>query len=122
VQSFESYIAENKDEIDALQFFYSQPTSTGFATRTSALADAIGSPPATGPKRLWQAYEQLDRSRVHGASSGRLLTDIVSLVRFAMHQEKDYSLRRPGARALPELACPAEHISRKFTEEQSQWW
>jgi len=36
VQSFESYIAENKDELMLLQFFYSQPHSTGFATRTSA--------------------------------------------------------------------------------------
>ena len=95
VQSFEAYIAEYKDEIEALQFFYAQP----YARRLRyddirALASAIGAPPRNWtPERLWQAYQQLDQNRVRGASGDRLLTDIVSLVRFALHQQ-------PGARAL----------------------
>ena len=43
--------------------------------------------PAPGhPERLWRAYETLDRDQVRGASAQRLLTDLVSLVRFAMDQ------------------------------------
>ena len=36
---------------------------------------------------LWQAYAALDKSKVKGGSTKRILTDLVSLVRFAMHQE-----------------------------------
>ena len=124
VQSFEKYIAENKDEIDALQFFYSQPHKHRLRYQDiRALADAIGSPPRNWtPERLWQAYEQLDRSRVHGASSGRLLTDIVSLVRFAMHQEKELV---PYADQVQERfqnwLAQQSTSGRRFTEEQSQW-
>jgi type I restriction enzyme R subunit len=124
VQSFESYLVEHKDEIDALQFFYSQPHKHRLRyDDIVALATAIGSPPRNWtPERLWQAYEQLDRSRVRGASSGRLLTDIVSLVKFAMHQEKELV---PYAEQVQERFknWMAQQITagRKFTEEQSQW-
>ena len=49
------------------------------------LAAAINSPPrAWTPQRLWHAYEILKKDKVRGASDERVLTDIVSLVRFAM--------------------------------------
>ena len=48
------------------------------------LADAIERPPHRWtPERLWEAYEALDRSKVRG-SAQRVLTDLVSLVRFAL--------------------------------------
>ena len=124
VQSFESYLVEHKDEIDALQFFYSQPHKHRLRyDDIVALATAIGSPPRNWTAdRLWQAYEQLDRSRVRGASSARLLTDIVSLVKFAMHQEKDLV---PYADQVQERfenwKAQQATAGRKFTEEQSQW-
>ena len=39
--------------------------------------------------QLWQAYAALDASKVKGASRRRILTDLVSLVRYAMHQENE---------------------------------
>jgi len=69
---------------------YSQP----FARRlrfddVKALAEAIHAPPRQWtPERLWKAYETLDRTKVRGAG-GQLLSDIVSLVRFALHQENE---------------------------------
>ncbi len=51
------------------------------------LANAIKRPPYQWtPERLWHAYEMLDGSKVHG-SGGKMLTDIVALVRFALEQE-----------------------------------
>ncbi|MDP1650155.1 MAG: type I restriction-modification enzyme R subunit C-terminal domain-containing protein [Rubrivivax sp.] len=38
---------------------------------------------------LWQAYAALDKSKVKGASRRRILTDLVSLVRFAMQQDNE---------------------------------
>ncbi|MBK7333873.1 MAG: hypothetical protein IPI87_16710 [Betaproteobacteria bacterium] len=35
------------------------------------------------------AYAALDKSKVKGASNRRILTDLVSLVRYAMHQENE---------------------------------
>ena len=52
-----------------------------------ALAQAIKAPPRSWtPEALWRAYETLDRSKVRG-SGGTILTDLVSLVRFALQQE-----------------------------------
>ena len=78
---------ENKDEITALQILYSRPTGSGYLKEIKELAETIKRPPrALDAEPLWQAYEALDRSKVRG-SVAAMLTDIVSLVRFAMHQE-----------------------------------
>ena len=91
VASFERFIEENKDEIDALQFFYAQPYSKRLSFHDiKELADAIKAPPrAWTPEKLWRAYETLARDKVRGASGKRLLTDIVSLVRFATHRDEE---------------------------------
>ena len=39
--------------------------------------------------QLWQAYAALEKSRVKGASAKRILTELVSLVRFAIHQDNE---------------------------------
>src|SRR5690606_2237593 len=91
VADFERFIAEHKDEIDALQFFYAQPYSKRLSFKDiKALAEAIKAPPrAWTPERLWRAYETLRKDKVRGASGKRLLTDIVSLVRFALRRDDE---------------------------------
>ena len=91
VDSFERFIADNKDEIDALQCFYGTPYTKRLRfSDLKTLADEIKAPPrAWTPEKLWRAYETLDRDRVRGASAQRLLTDLVSLVRFAMDQDDE---------------------------------
>jgi len=104
--------------------FTASPTSTGLRFQDiRALADAIGSPPRNWtPERLWQPTSNWTAVVFHGASSGRLLTDIVSLVRFAMHQEKELV---PYADQVQERfqnwLAQQGTAGRKFTEEQSQW-
>lgn len=88
VASFEKYLEEHRDEITALQVLYNRPYNgklTYDAVRE--LADLIQAPPRSWtPDVLWEAYRVLDRNRVRG-SGASILTNIVSLVRFAMHQE-----------------------------------
>jgi type I restriction enzyme R subunit len=93
ITSFEKFIAENKDEITALQVLYSKPYRQRLTFKEiKELADALSRPHdrvrGMTPEILWHAYETLDRSRVHG-SGGRMLTDIVSLVRFALNEQSD---------------------------------
>jgi type I restriction enzyme R subunit len=123
-RSFERFLAENKDEIEALHFFYSQPYGQRLRYRDiKALAEAIQAPPRSWtPEILWRAYEMLDRDKVREASSQRLLTDIVSLVRFALHQRDELV---PYADQVRErfrawLAQQANR-GRRFSDEQVRW-
>jgi type I restriction enzyme R subunit len=87
-----------------------------------ALAEAINAPPRTWtPEALWRAYETLDKSKVR-RSGGRVLTDIVSLVRFALHQEEALVPfpEQVNARFAAWLA-QQEGLGRRFTPEQREW-
>ena len=87
VDSFRKFIEENKDELTALQIIYGRPHSKRHLTyeEIRQLADAIERPPYFfTAERLWQAYEQLEKSKVRGAGPQKLLTNVVSLVRFAV--------------------------------------
>ena len=86
VKSFQRFIEENKDELTALQILYSKPYSQRQLTfdAVKQLAEAIEKPPYNlTPELLWLAYEQLEKSKVRGVGPQKLLTNIVSLVRFA---------------------------------------
>ena len=124
VASFERFIADNRDEIDALQCFYAQP----YARRLrfgdlKALADAMKAPPrAWTPEKLWRAYEMLDKDRVRGAAAQRLLTDLVSLVRFAMHQDADLAPFGDRVRArFDHWLAQQRTAGRDFAPEQMRW-
>ena len=87
VESFRSFIEKNKDELTALQIIYSQPFARRQLTygAIKEFADAIKKPPYNlTPELVWLAYEQLEKSKVLGAGPQKLLTNIVSLVRFAV--------------------------------------
>ena len=84
VESFGTFIDENRDQITALQVLYDQPHGTGLAYGDiRELANAIARPPHRwSTEDLWAAYETLDASKVRG-SGHRVNTDLVSLVRYA---------------------------------------
>jgi type I restriction enzyme, R subunit len=124
VQSFEEYLAEHKDEIEALQFFYSVPHKERLRyADIKGLASAISSPPRSWtPEKLWRAYEALDRTKVQGGSAERLLTDMVSLVRFALHQEDHlvpYGERVRGR--FQNWIAQQQNKGKVFTDEQRRW-
>jgi type I restriction enzyme R subunit len=91
VQSFEQFIADHKDEITALQVLYSKPYKHRLTFEAvKELADAIEKPPYLwNESQLWNAYAALEASKVKGARGKRILTDLVSLVRFAIHQDNE---------------------------------
>jgi type I restriction enzyme R subunit len=124
VALFERFIADNKDEIDALQFFFSVPHRNRLRyDDVKALAAAIKAPPRSWtPGVLWRAYELLEKDKVRGASGKRLLTDIVSLVRFALHQDSELVPHADRVRARFEswMAQQATR-GRQFAEQQVRW-
>ncbi len=124
VTSFERFIEEHKDEIDALQFFYAQPYSKRLSFKDiKELADSIKAPPrAWTPEKLWRAYETLNKDKVRGASAKRLLTDIVSLVRFATHKDDELVPFGDQVRERFERWMAQQRgIGRAFTGEQLRW-
>jgi type I restriction enzyme R subunit len=90
ISSFTDYLNEHRDDIRALQVLYSRPYKERLTfTEIKELAKAIERPPRQWtPEKLWRAYELLDQSKVRG-SGGRMLTDIVSLVRYALQQDDE---------------------------------
>lgn len=90
ITDWKTFIDENKDELAALEVLYSKPVGQRITfAEIRELANAISRPPkAWTPERIWEAYETLERSRVRG-HGGRVLTDLVSLVRFTIQDEQE---------------------------------
>ncbi len=123
VTSFEAFIETHKDEIVALQLMYGTPTGHRL-TRAAVLqlAERIKAPPYSWTtEQLWAAYQTLESRRVRGGPL-KVLTDLVALVRFAIHYDDELA-------ALPNVAedrlanwfAQQENGGRRFTDEQ-RWW
>ncbi|HAX20568.1 MAG TPA: type III restriction endonuclease subunit R [Hydrogenophaga sp.] len=121
VQSFEAFIQQHKDEITALQILYNRPVRAPLRFEDiQALADALHSPPhLIDESALWQAYAALQKGKVKGSNQKRLLTDIVSLVRFAMQQDNEL-VPYPERVQANFKAWLAQH-GQPFTPEQQHW-
>ena len=124
VQSFEQFITQHKDEITALQVLYSKPYKQRLKFEDiKDLAAAIEKPPYLwNESQLWQAYAALEKSKVKGASGKRILTDLVSLVRFAIHQDNEL-VPFPEKVNANFKAWLGEQESRgkNLTDEQRHW-
>jgi type I restriction enzyme R subunit len=136
VQSFEKFIADHKDEITALQILYAKPYKQRLTFEAvKELADAIEKPPYLwSESQLWQAYAALEASKVKGASGRRILTDLVSLVRFAIHQDNELVpfpervnanfkawLATQASSLPPSLAGEGGGGGKHFSPEQMKW-
>jgi len=122
---FKTFVKENKDELTALQIIYGKPYGKRHLTyeEIKQLADAIKKPPyQLTPDLLWQAYEQLEKSKVRRAGPQKLLTDIISLVRFAIG---DSELLEPFSEIVTKRfehwLSLQEKTGRTFTPEQTEW-
>ena len=124
VQSFEQFIVKHKDEITALQVLYSKPYKQRLKFEDiKDLAHAIEKPPYLwNESQLWQAYAALEKSKVKGASGKRILTDLVSLVRFATHQDSELVPFAEKVNAnFNTWLGEQESRKKKFTDEQRHW-
>jgi len=125
ISTFKQFIEANKNEITAIQFIYGQPYGQRHLTyqQIEELAGAIKQPPyRLTPENIWQAYEQLEKARVKGAGAQKLLTNIISLVRFTVGKDNylepfPQTVERRFSNWLAEQA----KAGRSFSSEQTEW-
>ncbi|HBA70795.1 MAG TPA: type III restriction endonuclease subunit R, partial [Geobacter sp.] len=124
VQSFEQFITDNKDEITAIQILYSRPYRQRLKyDEIKSLAEMIEKPPYLWRiDRLWDAYAALETSKVKGVGSRRLWTDIVSLVRFALHQEPVLEPFEEHVHERFAVWIAKQEASGKGFSDEQRWW
>lgn len=125
VNSFKQFIEDNKDELTALQIIYNMPYGRRHLTyaEIKEVAGAIETPPyGLTSELLWQAYEKLDKSKVRQAGPQKLLTDMISLVRFAIGKS---DILEPFSdtveRRFSDWLEQQASVGRTFTPEQTEW-
>jgi type I restriction enzyme R subunit len=121
-ERFRDYLERNKDEIAALQILLNRPYARRHITyaEIKELAETLAREnPRFDPGYLWTVYQRLTPERVHKKSAARVLTDLISLVRFAVEQEKEL---KPYPETVDERfeAWLAKQPGR-FTEAQVEW-
>lgn len=123
VNSFRQFLEAHRDEIRALQVLYSRPYKERLKYKDiKELANALSGPPhAYTTERLWRAYDTLDHSRVRG-SGQRMLTDVVSLVQYALEQEHELvPFRDRVEQRFTTWLAMHEQAGTRFTPEQRRW-
>ena len=124
ITSFEQFIKDHKDEITALQILYSKPYRSRLRfEQIKELASIIEKPPYLWRvDRLWEAYTALEKSKVRGASAQKILTDLVSLIRFALHQENELEpFAEHVQKRYEDWLSKQKTTSKNFTKEQLHW-
>ncbi len=125
IATFRQFIDQHKDEITALSIIYNQSWRNRPLTLSmiKELYAAMNQPPFNLTlDRLWQAYEASASSKVRPRSATGMLTDIVSLVRFALGFDEEL---KPYSEVVNynfmrwTLAKNAGHVH--FTDEQMAW-
>ncbi|MEX0695750.1 MAG: DEAD/DEAH box helicase family protein [Rhodospirillales bacterium] len=125
ITNFRKFIEDNRDELTALQILYNQPQGKQkltYAAIRELVTVMTERPPHLTTATVWQAYKRLDAARVRGAPVDGQLTEIVSLVRYALGQ----------AEALEPFSAVVEQrfnlwmgrekkAGREYTAEQVDW-
>lgn len=125
VDSFTLFIEEHIDQITALQLLYSRPYSLRNLTNAQlkTLQEAIEQPPHSWTtERLWQAYAQLERDKVKGVGTQRLLTDLISLVRRALRLENELVPYRERVQQRYEHWLEDQQKSGIIFTLEQRWW
>ncbi|HSN73674.1 MAG TPA: type I restriction-modification enzyme R subunit C-terminal domain-containing protein, partial [Anaerolineae bacterium] len=125
VNSFQQFILEHRDQIAALEIIYGQPYGQRrlHAGQLAELAEQLRLPPHVWTtESLWRAYAQLERDRVRGVRTPRVLTDLVSLVRHAVQLDDELApYPEQVQRRYGEWLAAQQQAGRTFTPEQL-WW
>lgn len=125
VDKFKQFIEDNKDEITALQILYNRPYKERLNfDHLKELSATINAPPYLMNRgQVWEAYAALEKSKVKGAGGKRLLTDLVSLVRFAMEEDNELVPfpERVNTNFKAWLVGAASAAKKPFTKEQVKW-
>ncbi|MDR2837270.1 MAG: DEAD/DEAH box helicase family protein [Azonexus sp.] len=126
IQTFADTLKQHKDDIAALSFFYQQPYQRRALTfdMIEDLHAHLAKPPLMlTTEKLWNAYARVQATQVKGADRKRQLTDLVSLVRFALGLDTEL---KPFADEVDKRfqAWIFRHNAQRataFTPEQMAW-
>ncbi len=125
VTSFKTFIEDNKDELTALQIIYSQSYARQRLTYAAIkdLTQAMRDPPHhLTTADVWQAYKRLDAASVKGAPVEDQLTEIVSLVRFALGYDNQLEPFKIKVEQRFNLWLGREkNAGREYNVEQMAW-
>ena len=130
IQSFKEFIEQHKDDIQALCFFYQQPYQRRPLTFSmlEELHQTLNNPPLLlTTEKLWTAYERIktanSNSKGKKANTQRQLTDIISLVKYAIGLEAELKPFAEQVDAKFKKWIFRHNAQRKtaFTEEQTTW-
>ncbi len=120
IKSFKEFIEKNKDELTALQAFYNKGKLHWDDLKV--LSEKIKTPPyCLTPAVIWQAYKQLEASKVHGKRLTKI-ADFVSLLRFELEKADEIepfsdTVDKRFSRWLSEQRT----MGVEFTQEQLNW-
>ncbi|SKC85025.1 type I restriction enzyme, R subunit [Ohtaekwangia koreensis] len=122
IKDFTQWIETHKDEITALQVFYSQPYRRRQLTYTM-IKDVYellkAEKPMLAPMHVWRAYEQLGQS--NGSPKNELIA-LVSLIRAVSGIDQSLTaFDRTVDKNFQEWVFKKQAGALKFTEEQMQW-
>lgn len=125
VTSFKNFIEENRDQLTALQILYNQPYGRQRLTYAAIreLVQRLTDPPHyLTTANVWQAYKRLHAAKVRGAPVDEQLTEVVSLVRFALGQTE---VLEPFATVVEQRfnlwLGREKKAGREYTAEQVEW-
>jgi type I restriction enzyme R subunit len=124
VQDFQDYLEANRDEIEALTIFYSQPArrrDITFDMIRQVMEKLRSDKPKLAPIRVWRAYALLDEVRSESPASE--LTALVSLIRRACGIDKTVARYSDTVRRNFQNWIMQHHSggAPKFNKEQMEW-
>lgn len=125
IRNFKDFIEKHKDELMALQILYSQPYGKQKLTYAAIkeLTQKLTDPPHyLTTADVWQAYKRLNSAKVRGAPVDQQLTEIISLVRYALGI--DEILEPFGSKVEQRFNLwigRQKKAGRDFTDDQINW-
>jgi len=125
IESWKKFISDHKDELDAFQMIFSMPYSQRHLSyeQIEKLASEIEQPPYNiAPIEVWKAYEKLEKAKVKGSPPERLLTNIVSLIRFSMGLSRELEpFPELVERRFSDWLSQQKQSGREFGKDQQKW-
>ena len=123
-QDFEEYLKENRDEIEALTIYFTQParrSEVTYAMVKDVLAKLKEDRPHLAPLTVWRAYAHLDDYQ--GANPAGELTALVALIRRVCGLDEKLTGHSDRVRRNFQNWILKHHAGagEKFSEEQMEW-
>jgi len=123
-QEFAAYLAEHRDQIEALTIYFSQPARRSeitYAMIQSVLSTLRTDRPKLAPVRVWRAYAMLDEYK--GAQPVNELTALVALIRRVCGMDAKIAPYAETVKRNFQSWIMQRHsgAGEKFTGEQLEW-